>query len=289
LETAAKEVRTTRARLKAVADAPDPLAAALGAEIHVVDEARATKARMNIGQLLVGRAAEVAFEDIYRERVKPNEFTLRDVREGRTSTDYRVYNGGGRPLYRINVKFFRPLFRRSREMVGLEMADCFPLATYKVKQALERQDQEHLPYIFLIVGVANLEPTAIAPMIRNSDVEFLARIGAAGISGVRNFEDRILQRAVEERSPAFLAAYERIRAAPWYVLSARRAQTLLIERLFDRVFALRVPRFAQQWRNAEVDMHFSLSEDLMPLNTFLDLLREKGPHVITGMLERGTI
>lgn len=286
---AARAVGTSPGRLAAIIDSRDPVAEVCGEEFAQLDPALVAKARNTVGQLLVGRAAELAFENIYRSRVQPHEFELRDLREGRTSTDYRVYNGGGHPLYRINVKFFRPAFRRSQEMVSLDTADCFPLATYKIFQALEKQVQEHLPYIFLIVGVDDLDPDAIAPMIRNEDVEFLARVTKATISGRRNLEDRILAVAVEERSPAFVAAYDRIYSAPWYVLSARRAEQLLHEHLFDRVFALRVPRFAQQWRNAELDMHFSLSQDLKPLGEFLDILRDQGPHVISVMLERGTV
>src|SRR5579871_2941831 len=225
--TAARKVRTSAARIRELAALDDPMREAYGAEIHVVDPDLVAKARANVGQLLVGRAAELAFETIYRERVKPTEFELRDLREGRTSTDYRIYNGGGLPLYRINVKFFRPLFRRSMEMVSLDTVDCFPLATYKILQALQKQEEEHLPYIFLVVGVPDLDVAAIAPMIRELDVEFLARIAKAKVPGRKNFEDRILFNAVEERSPAFVAAYDRIYAAPWYVLSARRADKLL--------------------------------------------------------------
>lgn len=289
LKSSASEVGTSAARLKKIVEAPDPLTEALGEGINEIDNALVTRARFNVGLLLVGRAAELAFEDIYRSRIELRELELRDLREGRTSTDYRIYNGGGRPLYRVNVKFIRPLFRRSREMVGLETADCFPLATYKIKQALDKQDEEHLPYVFVVAAVSDLDPSAIAPMIRIEEVELLARLAKARVSGRQNIEDLIVIRAVQERSPAFVAAYQRIRAAPWYVLSARRAEILLKDLLFDRVFALRVRGFTQQWRNAEVDMHFSLSHDLIPLESFFAELDRSGPHVITGMLERGTI
>jgi hypothetical protein len=41
-------------------------------------------------------------------------------------------------------------------MVSLEPDDWFPLATYKIFGALQKQQKEHLPYIFAIVGVPNL-------------------------------------------------------------------------------------------------------------------------------------
>lgn len=81
------------------------------------------------------------------------EFELRDLREGRTDTDYRLHNGRGRPIYRVNIKFHGSQFRRGREMVGLDSSDCFALATYKIHSAIEKQKQEGLPYFFAIVGV----------------------------------------------------------------------------------------------------------------------------------------
>jgi hypothetical protein len=36
-------------------------------------------------------------------------------------------------------------------------------------------------------------------------------------------------------------------------------------------------------------MHFSLSEDLVPLKRFLDVLRDDGQTMIATMMERGTI
>ena len=89
-----------------------------------------------LGGLLLGRCAELAFERIYKTEMESDEFELRDLREGRTDTDYRLYNGRGRPIYRINIKFHGAQFRQAREWVGLEPRDCFALATYKINGAL---------------------------------------------------------------------------------------------------------------------------------------------------------
>jgi hypothetical protein len=104
----------------------------------------------------------------------------------------------------------------------------------------------------------------------------------------RDFEDWLVDRIVRARSPAFATAYERIRQAEWYVLSARRANTLMHELLFERVYALAIPGFNRKFGRAEVDMHFSLSRDLVKLPDFLAVLREDGQGKVTTMLERGT-
>jgi len=60
-------------------------------------------------------------------------------------------------------------------------------------------------------------------------------------------------------------------------------------KLFERVFALRIRGFAQQFRSAELDMHFSLKDDLTPLEEFFGTLRQEGQTKVAGQLERGTM
>ena len=104
---AAKVVGTTVTRLMEVATAPDVVRVrASGNEFDLRPDA-IIRLRRNVGQLVLGRAAEIAFQDICEAGIDPNEFSMTDVRQGRTNTDFRLLNGGGRPLYRFNVKFFR--------------------------------------------------------------------------------------------------------------------------------------------------------------------------------------
>ena len=62
---------------------------------------------------------------------------------------------------------------------------------------------------------------------------------------------------------------------------------LLGDLLFDRVFAMKIRGFAQQFRRAELNMHFSLSSDLVPVEKFFDTLRKETRLAV--MIERGTI
>ena len=114
------------------------------------------------------------------------------------------------------------------------------------------------------------------------------------VPGKRDIEDMIVSHLVDERQaePLRQALDEfssAIEGAEWRVLSARRADLLLRERLFDRVYAVRVRAFARNYRNAELDMHFSLQQDLTPLREFLSLLKEHGLHGLTARLERGLV
>lgn len=82
------------------------------------DDQAKKDARQILGNLIVGRCAELTFEEIYKEHMHSTELELRDLRESRSDTDYRLFNGKGRPVYRVNIKFHGSLFRRAKEMVG---------------------------------------------------------------------------------------------------------------------------------------------------------------------------
>ncbi len=288
---AAKIVKTSAAKLEEVATQPQPAFTVLAVGPADLTEKDIAKARNILAQLLIGRAAEIAFEDIYKQEMgSDKEFALVDLREGRTDTDYRLLNGLKRPLYRINIKFFGSTFRRGPELVELEPADCFPLATYKIHGALEKQEKEHLPYIFTIVGVPDLTAASIENLIPDDAARIIALIMASPrTTGKRNIQDKLVDKVVSEGVPAFRTVYKRIRSAQWYVLSARKADNLLREMLFRRVYAMRIRGFAQQFRGAELDMHFSLDGDLVKLNEFLDILRDQGQTKVASLLERGTI
>jgi hypothetical protein len=112
--------------------------------------------------------------------------------------------------------------------------------------------------------------------------------------GKRAIEEKVVASLVDCEQPepfrTELTHFQRqIEAADWYALSARRADHLLRERLFDRVYAVRVRGFTRNYRNAELDMHFSLSQDLTPLKAFLTNARERGLHGLAVDLERGEI
>jgi hypothetical protein len=289
ISDAARLVGTTVTRLMEVATAHDPVESVLGVTKVDLRIDAVVRLRRNVGQLVLGRAAEIAFQDICEAGIDAHEFSMTDVREGRTNTDFRLLNGGDRPLYRFNVKFFGSIFRRGAEMVNLSPSDCFPLATYKIQAALQEQEKEHLPYVFAIVGVPDLNAAAVAEAIPELEIHPLAMLFASPtVTRKRDFEDLLVDRIVAARSPAFTTAYGRIRHADWYILSARRANDLMHKLLFERVYALRIPGFTRQFGGAEVDMHFSLSQDLVTLQEFLEVLRNDGQGKVTTMLERGT-
>ncbi|SRR5579872_5997480 len=282
-------VRTSGTHLRKLKQATDPVGHVLGVDPAALTDVRRGKARQILGSLLVGRCAEMVFEDAYKREVHTDELELRDLRESRSDTDYRLYNGNKRPLYRINIKFHGSRFRRAPELVGLDPEDCFALATYKIYGALKKQEQEGLPYIFAIVGVSGLRAENVGAAFVDDDVEVLSIVQESRLSGKRDIEEAIVERAVSQRSNAFTTTFADIAAADWYLLSARRADDLLRKYLYERVFALRVRGFAQTFRGAELDMHFSLKRDLTPLAKYFEMVRDEGQVKVATLLERGVI
>ncbi len=174
--------------------------------------------------------------------------------------------------------------------MGLQPQDCFALATYKIKNALDRQDEEHLPYMFAIVGVPHMTGAVVAEGVPDEMATAVAIVAESPrVERARDFEDQVVEHLVNTGTPVFLSTLAAIRQAPWYILSARRAFNLLTGKLFERVFALRIRGFAQQFRSAELDMHFSLKEDLTPLDVFFTTLRDEGQTKVAGLLERGSM
>jgi hypothetical protein len=241
---------------------------------------RLKRAKAGIAQMLLGRLAEEHFETVSVGLLGQQGYKVEDQRIGRTDTDYRLLTGDSRPVCRLNIKFHGTLFKQAAEYVDLEPADCFALATYKIHGALLRQEDERLPYAFLIISVPDFPRDVIERNV-SDDWAWLA-----SLSG-RLVEERIASRLQYEAwcEPV----RERIRQSHFRVLSARRADQLLREKLFRRVHALRLRGFNQLFRGAEINMHLSLSQEMMGYAEFLQLLTDRGPLEVAVRLERGEI
>lgn len=229
--------------------------------------------RLGIAQMLLGALAERRFEELNDQITGGGIIGIEDHRPSRTDTDYRLLNGQGNPICRLNIKFHGTLFRESRRFVGLEPEDCFALATYKINNGLKRQDEERLPYVFLILSVPELNAAEVGGLIPEDYVWALAVL-----QGKRAVEEAIVDRLrASDFRELFRPIFEKMPEGQFRVISAKKAYKLLSEKLFERVHALTLRGFTRRFRNAEVDMHFSLSEDLTPLRTFLELLISQSP------------
>lgn len=250
---------------------------------------RIAKAPELIGQMIVGRAAENAFLALFHEAFSSEDITLRDVAPERSDTDLHLFDSRERPLARINIKFVGSVFRRAVEIVGLDPEDCFALATYKIRSSRQREIDDKLPFLFAVVSVPHLTRGTVGGMVESDILMASQAVLEASLSGKRTYEDRVVDVLVKRGSPAYAQAYQAIHDATWRLISATKAEMVLRRLMFERVPALSVPSFTSSFRNAEVDMHFSLSTDLTSLQDMLNMLKKEGPQAITTRTARGEL
>lgn len=242
--------------------------------------------RFRLAQLLLGALTEERFER-EKEELTAGRLIIEDHRLGRTDTDYRVLNGGRRPIFRINIKFHGTAFEQARDRVGLASEDCFALATYKIHQALVRQREEALPYVFLVLSCLGVTARSVSNLIPEDCAWFLA---VAKKFPKRDIEEAIVARMLTETYRESIAPIrEKIAGSQFRVISASRAEQLLKEKLFERVFALRQRAFTAAFRNAEIDMHLSLTQEMVPVRQFLSTVASESPQRLTVLLDRGEL
>jgi hypothetical protein len=241
---------------------------------------RIARARAGLAQMLVGSIAEEHFEAVSQQIVGREGYRIQDERIGRTDTDYRLVAADGHAICRFNVKFHGTAFVQARAWVNLEPDDCFALATYKIDAALRKQDIERLPFVFLVISVLNVPRSAVQESI-SDDWAWLS-----ALSG-RDVEEAIVKKLGGE--PWVDVIRQHVRSAQFRVISARRAYQLMRDKLFERVHALKVRGFNRFFRNAEIDMHLSLSSEMIGFDEFLEVLVERGPLDLAVRLDRGEI
>lgn len=281
-------------RLAALTNAPDALAMLLG-DVSEFTVDMDVRWRSVLGQLLIGRLAESVFVRLWHESLGDGDLLLADDRSTRGDTDFLVSDRVGRQVFRLNIKFHGSRFLKARELVGLDPDDTFALATYKIHSALKKQEAEHLPYIFVVVEVRGLSAGSVGELVPHELVELVALAHSSRrVTGKRTIEDAVVARLVESPgefaiAPRLTGYLEQLTSADWRVLSARRADVLLRDLLFERAYALRVRAFARNYSRAELDMHFSVKNDLHPLAELFQVLRDHGMPGLVSRLERGTL
>lgn len=231
------------------------------------------KRRLGIAQMLLGALAERKFEVVIQDVIGEGILRVEDHRPSRTDTDYRLLNGGGHPICRFNIKSHGSLFREARRFVNLDPEDCFALATYKIHNALRRQEMDKLPYIFLVLTVPDLSAADVGRLVPDDFVWALAVV-----EGRLAVEEAMVRRLLRpDQLARFGPIFDKMSAGQFRVISAAKASTLLHDKLFERVHALSLKGFTRKFRNAEVDMHLSLSQELTPVRTFLEVLVKESP------------
>jgi len=288
-ETVARDLRLQTHRLRALVESVQRQGLSAFGDVAAIPTEMLARAKNGIAQMLLSLLAERRFIQLSNEITGAGVLKIEDHRPSRTDTDFRLMNGGGRPLCRLNIKFHGTAFREARRYVGLEPNDCFPLATYKINNADRRQHAENLPYVFVVLTALDLSAAEVARNVSDDYVQALVVMRQIISTGKLALEERVVERLLaSDQLPQFESILTRMPEGQFRVLSASRAMDLLKKQLFERIHALSLGGFTRKFRNAEVDMHFSLAQDLTPVRTFLELTHES-PQVFAIKLWRGEI
>jgi hypothetical protein len=217
--------------------------------------------------------------------MRGQEFAFEDERGAATETDFLVLNGRGRRAFRINIKAHGTYFREAERFVGLAPEDTFALATYKIRDSNRRSAAEALPFLFAIVSSPELAADPIAETLPQAGALLLDVLTLyKSVSGMRAIENALVQLLIVTPDPAnglVARLSEAVRAANWRVISAVKAEFLMNTLMWERVPALAKRNFAGN-RESQANMHFSLSQGMIDLDDFLELLKDHGlQHVAT--------
>jgi len=142
-------------------------------------------------------------------------------------------------------------------------------------------------YVFAIVGVSGLDAAAVGHIIPAADLRPVALLRESKrVIRKRDYEDWMSIKSSEKsRQRSQLATSRFGERIGMFCRQAREGS--LVGKTIERVHAVSVRGFTRNFPTAEVDMHFSLSGDMVELSEFLVDLRTHGDATVMYRLTTG--
>jgi len=246
--------------------------------------------------LLVAQLGEEIFEPLMGRPVGEMGYRVVDRRAEHAEQDFDIQDGAGRPALSVNVKVHSSRFRNAPQVVGLAADDCFALALYKILSAFKQSRETGVPFLFLVSirwGIVE-EVMSRVPEDLGEAVELVFRARA---QGKRRAEDRLVQHAVGRLREVGtwgelidMLTHE----GDHRVLSAKKALDLFMDRFDPRCPALSIREFGRAFGGqrgvaAEINMHFSITEEMEPLERALSNLEREGLEWFRRLVDAGMI
>ncbi len=246
--------------------------------------------------LLVAQLGEEIFEPLMGGPVRSMGYRVVDRRAEHAEQDFDIQDAAGRPALSVNVKVHSSQFRNAPQVVGLAADDCFALALYKILSAFKQSRETGVPFLFLVSirwGIVE-EVMRRVPEEVGELVELVFRARA---QGRRRAEDHLVQHAVGRlREIGTWGELIEIltREGDHRVLSAKKALDLFMDRFDPRCPALSIREFGRAFGGqrgvaAEVNMHFSISDEMEALGRLLSNLEREGLDWFRRLVEAGMI
>ena len=219
--------------------------------------------------LVVGRITEVVFRKEHLQPLEVAGFNVEDLHERGENRDFAVQQGGLE--LPINVKTASTMFRKAKEVVGLDPSDCIPIPAYKAVGVSERVPD--LVYVDLIDFSFRQRVDDFMGGLQGSAGLLWNVLSWYGGKGVRKAQDGYVAELFDlyEEKLVSLAP----EASSWRVISAQRVLAIMRDKP-RRCPGLGVRAAGMGGFNAEVNIHVSVKNETVPWQDVSEMLQQGG-------------
>lgn len=246
--------------------------------------------------LLVARLAEDLFQYLISPQLASLGLKCEDRRSEYTEADFGVLDHEGHETFLVNVKVHSSRFEQAAHFVNLDADDTFPLALYKILMGFKYQRESGIPFLF-VVSVRWGIVDQVVEHVQPEDRKLINLVFRVRARGKRKAEDRLVDTLVEKlrKSSSWKMLLDLLeRQGQHVVLSAQKALSIFMDKFEDRCPALTLGRFAAKFAGrrgvpAEINMHYSIANEMTPLTEFLRVLRQEGVPGLQAAVERREI
>jgi len=246
--------------------------------------------------LLVARLAEDFFIELIGPKLRTFGLTYQDRRSEYTETDFSVMDRGGREVFLVNVKVHSSKFEQANRFVNLDPEDTFPLALYKILMGFKYQKDTGLPFLFVVSIMWGIVEQVVG-LIQPEDREIVELVFQTRTRGKKRAEDRLVDSLVDKlrKSSKWATLLSLLQHKGQHrVLSAQKGLSIFMDRFEERCPALTIGQFTSKFGGrkglpAEINMHFSISSEMAPLDRLLDVLTDEGVQGLIDAVRTGEI
>ena len=245
----------------------------------------AHEARNNPSQafqnLIVGRIAEVVFREEHLQPLEEAGFSIDDLHERGENRDFAVRKDGLE--LPINVKTASTIFRKAKEIVGLEPNDCIPIPAYKAVAVSERVPD--LVYVDLVDFSFRQRVDEFTDALGGSGGLLWKVLAWYGGKGVRKAQDGYVAKLFDLYEDELVALAPK--ASSWRVISAQRVLAIMRDKP-RRCPGLGVRAAGTGGFNAEVNIHVSLKDETVSWQDVSETLQRGGIQAVLDMIRHRT-
>ncbi len=245
----------------------------------------AHEARNNPSQafqnLIVGRIAEVVFREEHLQPLEEAGFSIDDLHERGENRDFAVRKDGLE--LPINVKTASTIFRKAKEIVGLEPSDCVPIPAYKAVAVSERVPD--LVYVDLVDFSFRQRVDEFTDSLGGSGGLLWKVLAWYGGKGVRKAQDGYVSKLFDLHEEKLVSLAPK--SSSWRVISAQRVLAIMRD-MPRRCPGLGVRAAGTGGFNAEVNIHVSVNDETVSWQDVSEALQRSGIQAVLDMIRHRT-